>query len=250
MLAFFDDSSYAAADAEIAGFFAETSEHLFARTCAKIDLLKIWHVPIATQDDPMAPVYALMKQNAALVKQADGFVYFTEKVACSDTYGGCTWPLNPANYPVEISGYCNRFTDLKGENNFLYGSIVDWDHMYARCGYNEQEEKVSDVSFGGECANQAGTKCVQKFDYSFCSNLQNRYYAQSRRMMQMSTVVHEIMHYFGTAGVMDHNEALCADKYAGTLDDVVCSTGDTGDCFFNICRYTYENFRKAENKCK
>ena len=247
MLAFFDDSSYLATDAALTEFFTETSEHLFARTCARIDLLKIWHVPFANTNDPLAPVHALMKQNAALVKQADGFVYFTEKVACSDTYGGCTWPIDPNT--IGIAGYCNRFADLKSESNFLYGSIIDWDHMYARCGYNDQEQQISDVSLGGECTNQQGTKCILKNGYSFCSNLQDKYYAQNPKMMPMSTVVHEIMHFFGTEGNMDHNETLCAGKYAGTLDDVACTTTDTGECFFNICRYTYENFRQAENSC-
>lgn len=249
MLVFFDDSSYVASDDEIADFFAEAGEHLFARTCARLTVLKTWHVAKTVFGSSMEPVYAIMKQNAALVKQANGFVYFTEKESCSDTYGGCTWPLAPADATIGIDGYCNSFTQINGWDNRLYGSIVDWDHLYGRCGYNDQEQQIGDVSANGECVNQSGLKCVVKGGYSFCPNLQDKYYAQNPKMMQLSTVVHEIMHFFGTEGNMDHNEALCQSKYGGTLENIACTTTDSGECFFNICRYTYENFRKAENKC-
>lgn len=250
MLVFFDDSSYAAADDEIADFFAEASEHLFARTCARLTVLQTWHVAKTVFGSSMEPVYAIMKENVALVKQANGFVYFTEQESCSDTYGGCTYPIYPGKSGIGATGYCNEFASVNGESGLMYGSVVDWDHLYGRCGYDDHENRVSETSFGGECVNTTGLQCVMHNGYFMCPNILNRYYAQNSKMMQMSTVVHEIMHFFGTEGNMDHNEALCQSKYAGTLENVACTTTDSGECFFNICRYTYENFRQAENKCQ
>jgi len=215
-----------------------------------MNVLKVWHVTALSENAAMDPVHSLMSQNAALVKQANGFVYFTEKVSCSDTYGGCTSPLSPGDAAVGVGGYCNSFSQPSGYKDRLYGSIVDWDHLYGRCGYDDHENRVSETSFGGECVNTTGLKCVLNNGYYACPNLQNKYYAQHPRMMQMSTVIHEIMHFFGTAGNLDHNETLCSTKYGGTLDEVVCSTADQGECFFNICRYTYENFRQAKNLCQ
>jgi hypothetical protein len=256
VLVFFDDASATATDAEISAALQEASEHLYARTCIKLNVLKIWRVQNssdpAKKDTALAEAYPILKQNPDLVKKANGFVYFTENPTCSDTYGGCAITLTPAQEKIGISDYCNTFSNIYGQTGLLFGSYVDWDHMFGRCGYNDNEEKVSDKSFGGECQNQDGVSCVKKFDYYMCSNLTGEYYAQSRRMMAISTVVHEIMHHYGVKGNYDHNEKAehCKQSYKNTLDDFICADGDIGNCFFNICRYTYENFMKAEDKCK
>lgn len=256
LLVFFDDASATAADEEINAALLEASEHLYARTCVKLKVLKFWHVKnsldSAKKDTALLDAYPILKQNADLVKKANGFVYFTENASCSNTYGGCAITLTPAQEKIGISDYCNTFSNIYGQTGLLYGSYVDWDHMFARCGYNDNEEKVSEKSFGGECQNQNNMSCVKKFDYYMCANLVDEYYAQSRRMMAISSVIHEIMHHYGEKGNYDHNEKAehCKLNYLHALDDFICTDDDVGDCFFNICRYTYENFMKAEDKCK
>jgi len=85
----------------------------------------------------------------------------------------------------------------------IYVAVVDFDHMYARCGYDDNLNHVSNVSIGGECRNMPGTPCVLVGAQWTCNNALNNLYA-NHDYFTGCTVVHEFMHPFGSLGSGDH----------------------------------------------
>src|SRR3989344_2966236 len=250
-----DDTSYTATDQEIRDYFTFTSQLLYDRTCVVLNITQIFHVSINNPSDIDPITYNLMSQNSQIVRNANGFVIFTEKLSCARLNGGCAWGISPSYQQIGINNYCNTYARYDRINNILYGSVIDWNHLYGACGYDEdQTQRISSVSVNGQCRNQPGTQCVLHNGYYICQNLVNTYYASDARLMPASTIIHEIMHHygFGADGYIDHNVGSpgCLNEYRHTLDNVLCpANGDLADCFFNMCQYTYENFIRAENIC-
>lgn len=87
----------------------------------------------------------------------------------------------------------------------VYIAVIHFDHLYGRCGYDDNGNHVSDVSIGGECRNQPGTPCVQQEGGWMCVNLQGYPYGD-HDFFVASNIVHEFLHPFGIAsdGVLDH----------------------------------------------
>ncbi len=259
MIVLFDDNSYTATDEEIMDMMKLSSDHLFARTCTGINVLEILRVKVdgtisdgnlTSNIDDVLP-FELAKHKD-LVAKANGFTFFTEMLDCSHYNGGCTAEIVP-KFQLDMPEYCNDIPTLSSTIDYvyLYGSIVDWDHKYGACGYDFdnylKEQKVRDHS---------DIQCIDHNGFSMCPLVVNEYYASDPRLMVASTIVHEIMHFFGDRGNYDHRmgDEICLDRYKGTLDGVSCTRSDgteydDGDCFFNICKYTYENFMDANATC-
>ena len=123
-------------------------------------------------------------------------------------------------------------------------AAVDFSHKYARCGYNDQGDRVSNTSFGGECRNSTGLMCVLRTDgaYWVCPNSLSDLYAEQDYFIA-GTFVHEFMHPFGAAGNNYHyGTALCAARTG-------ISAGDAANLVpfqrsFGMCPDLFLNFRR------
>jgi hypothetical protein len=114
------------------------------------------------------------------------------------TYGGYSfWVAGPA-------GFHNPYVSPLAGNAHVYVAVLHWSHRYARCGYGEAEEPISEVSLDGECFNQPGTACVEHNGYSFCSSALADPYAETPTAFLSANIVHEFLHPFGLNGVYDH----------------------------------------------
>ena len=103
------------------------------------------------------------------------------------------------------SSYSSHFP-INGDNTMINVSTVHFGHRYAICGYDPEDTDnlVSQVSLGGQCRNQPGTPCEEKYGYSMCSTAINDLYASTPTYMVSSSIVHEIAHPFGRHGTQDH----------------------------------------------
>jgi hypothetical protein len=113
------------------------------------------------------------------------------------TYGGYSFVIKPS------FAFSNEFPSPRSQvlRDKIYIAVVEFDHPYARCGYDDSGNHVSGVSIGGECRNRPGTQCVQKGSRWMCANALNDLYANSD-YFTATTIVHEFLHPFG----IDANE--------------------------------------------
>lgn len=246
MLVFIDDNSYQVSDNEIYAYFEQASSMLFNRTCTDIKVTEIWHVSVQKNEDIGNITGNLLKENTELTNNANGFVFFSHLPDCAKNNGGCAWSIEPSFYGVP--NYCNTFSH-KGQTNFIYGSLIDWNHKFGACGYDSDGNHVSDSSIDGECRNQQGITCVLQNGYYMCDNLVSDYYASNNQIFTITTIVHEIMHHFGDNGVMDHFGTTTCQAGGSYSKDFYCPTNDDFGCYFGMCPYTYKNFENSKNIC-
>lgn len=156
-------------------------------------------------------------------------------------------------YAFEVpgpSGFVSRFNSPYTDPNSVYVSVVHFSHRFAVCGYGGNEEPISDVSVGGECFNQPGTACVEKYGYQMCSTAVDDLYASTQTYMASSTFVHEIMHSFGESGAEDHYfTPQCTEKmkngisqrpYQSEYFDRV-----EGNLYVQMCPYVFDVFASS-----
>jgi hypothetical protein len=180
------------ADHDIDRVFAKADDLLFSLTGERMTRVALFNpgrgVPLSqaqqymsTRPDPMP----------------DAILAFSDDETASG-FGGYATSF------IVSAPYQNRFlppTGAGSERAIL--SAVDFSHMYARCGYNNALERVSSVSFGGECRNQTGLQCVDNGRFWQCPNSFNDLYSQPDHFTAC-TIVHELSHPFGPQGNLDH----------------------------------------------
>lgn len=134
--------------------------------------------------------------NAHASSPPDGILSLSDD-STATTYGGYSQTLNlpPPNQ--------NRFPSPSVGAGKAYLAVVDFFHMYARCGYDGSGNHISDVSSGGECRNRSGLTCVNNGRYWTCPDVLTDLYADPDYFTGCS-VVHEFLHPFGTEGNYDH----------------------------------------------
>ncbi len=174
--------------------------------------------------------------------QPNGIILFSfGDDGMAKTYGGYAYTLpGPA-------GYVNPFISPYVHENDLYIGVIHFGHRFARCGYGDSETKISDVSIDGECRNQPGTACVEKFGYSMCSNAVNDLYASTPTYMAASSFVHEIMHSFGPSGNQDHYwTPECTARMKTGISarpyQVDTFNSDEADHYVNMCPFIFDKF--------
>ncbi|MFH1946767.1 MAG: hypothetical protein ABIJ23_01255 [Candidatus Magasanikbacteria bacterium] len=248
MLVFIDENSFTISDQELADYFEFSDELFYDRTQTHLALIPsgVWRVKLDEMEDIEKTLIDTLVSNKETFKNANGFVFFSTVSPLAKIAGGHTMSF----YPVHngLGDYCNTFSSYD-ETDFLYGSIIDWGHKYGICGYNEDGEYVSNTSINGQCRGQAGIECVLKYDYYMCKNLVDEYYATDPRLMSVSTIIHEIMHFFGENGTMDHYGTADCQNYPVPEKTFNCSSADMSGCYFGMCPYTYLNFQNSTNKC-
>ncbi len=153
----------------------------------------------------------------------DGVLVLTED-ATATMFGGYSMTLPGPD------GFVNKYPSPAVGDNRVYVAAVHWNHTYARCGYNDSDNHVSDVSIDGECFNSPETPCVQRGDRWVCSTALNDLYMESD-YYNACTVVHEFLHPFGNEGNNDHyGSPACrsrtgittTDRHEGQLNCQMC----------------------------
>lgn len=248
MLVFIDENSFTISDQELADYFEFSDELFYDRTQTHLEYIPngVWRVKLDQMEDIDKALNDALASNKETFKKANGFVFFSTVSPMAKTAGGHTKTFYPMNNGLE--DYCNTFSSYN-ETDFLYGSIIDWDHKYASCGYNDEDERISDTSIGGQCRNQPGTECVVKNGYYMCANSVDDYYASDPRLMSVAIIIHEIMHFFGDISSNDHYGTATCKKYSVPEKNLNCPLTNISSCYFGICPYIYLNFQNSTNKC-
>lgn len=144
------------------------------------------------------------------------------------------------------SGYANHFP-IDGDPTLMTISTVHFSHRYAICGYDEETRTtvVSDVSVGGECRNQPGTPCVERYGYSMCSTAVDDLYASTPTYFVATSIVHEIAHPYGLHGTMDHyGTEICREEMGWDGTNWQFSLADSQE-WVAMCPYVYERITQS-----
>lgn len=138
-------------------------------------------------------------------------------------------------------GYSSHFP-INGNDTLINASTVHYGHRYAICGYDleNRDDLVSDVSLGGQCRNQPGTQCVERFGYSMCANAVDNLYASTPTYMAASSIVHEIAHPFGLHGTGDHFGTQDCQAEMGWNSSNWSFRLEDAEEYVGMCPYVYD----------
>ncbi len=169
----------------------------------------------------------------------NGFVIFS--------YGDDDFAKSRGGYAIAytVPGFRNTFESPQLAPGTLIGAVLHYSHRYAKCGYGDSDTMISSVSINGECRNQPGIACVEKFDYLMCINAVDNLYASTRTYMTSSSLVHEIMHSFGLYGNQDHSWTQeCDAEMAKGISQRPYISGDLANSQFysGMCPYVFDIF--------
>jgi hypothetical protein len=154
------------------------------------------------------------------------------------TYGGYSIYFRPT------TGITNEYPSpvpaVGGDK--IYVAAVHFDHIYARCGYDDNLNRISDVSVDGECRNRPGTACVQRGSVWMCANALEDLYA-NHDYFTACTVVHEFLHPFGSEGVYDHyGTSQCIQRTGMSQAEANDLAAFQSNC--GLCPDVYGRFRR------
>jgi hypothetical protein len=179
---------------------------------------------------------------SALTAIPDGVILFSfGDDGMAKMYGGYSFTSpGPA-------GYVSHFVSPYADENVIYVGVIHFGHRYARCGYGDSETPISNVSVDGECRNQPGTACVEKFGYSMCSDAVDDLYASTPTYFASDSFVHEIMHPFGPNGNQDHYGTLeCTAAMQSGISTRPYQAdpfnAEEADFYTNMCPFVFDNF--------
>ncbi len=154
-------------------------------------------------------------------------------------YGGYSgWIAGPGNYR-------NDFVSPVAGDRHVYLAVMHWSHRFGICGYGGGEEVVSDVSIGGECRNQPGIPCVEKYGYSMCSAQVDDLYASTPTFFTAAGIVHEFLHPFGTGTSDDHYATPSCKEIMGWTDENWSFSNEVSQSYLNQCPYLYTSFEQG-----
>ena len=123
-----------------------------------------------------------------------------------------------------------------------YLAVQDFVHIYSRCGYDSQGNRISDRSANGECRNQTGLMCVNNGRHWVCPDTLTDLYADDD-YYAACTIVHEFAHPFGPLGNQDHyGTAECTARTGMSQAQATDRRLFQESC--GLCPDVYKNIRR------
>jgi hypothetical protein len=225
------------AQADVTRVIARAAAKLFEKTG---EGLRLSEVVYGMARGPGVSDLARRYATTAAANPPDGVMVLSDDTSARTFGGYSTYFVPPFPFANE---YASPRAGVAGAN--LYVAVVHFDHPYARCGYDDQGNRVSDVSVGGECRNRPGTACVQRGDRWMCADALADLYADPD-YFTACTMVHEFLHPFGIDANpnLDHYGTQECRQRTGMSAQ---QAGDTREFQLNcgMCPDVYPRFRRG-----
>lgn len=164
------------------------------------------------------------------------------------SYGDNDMARHYGGYSGWIDGpgeYRNDFVSPVAGDQHVYLAVMHWSHRFGICGYGGGEEVISDVSIDGECRNQPGIPCVEKYGYSMCSALVDDLYASTPTFMTAAGIVHEFLHPFGVGTSDDHYATPACKEIMGWTEENWTFSSEESQSYLNMCPHIYAAFDRG-----
>ena len=91
------------------------------------------------------------------------------------------------------------------EDSHVYIAVVQFNHLFAACGYGGADTIQSPVSIGDECRGEVGSACAAWEGMQVCEIALPFLEGRTRIDMVAEPIVHEFLHPFGLLGGPDNN---------------------------------------------
>ena len=103
-------------------------------------------------------------------------------------------------------GFRNSFVSLYPDigDSYMYTAVVQFNHLFAACGYGGMDTIQSPVSIGEECRGEVGSACEAWEGMQVCEIALPFLEGRTRIDMVAEPVVHEFLHPFGLGGPDAH----------------------------------------------
>ena len=144
-------------------------------------------------------------------------------------------------------GFRNQFVSpIPGVgDSHVYIAVVQFNYLYAACGYAGMDTIQSPFSSGDECRGVEGETCAEWEGMQVCPVALPFLEGKTRIDMAAEPVVHEFMHPFGLGGPDTHygTEAcnLAMDREPDYLDEA------EGIFYNGMCPNVYDAFKNSYN---
>jgi hypothetical protein len=103
-------------------------------------------------------------------------------------------------------GFRNLFVSPIPEidDSYVYIAVVQFNHLFAACGYGGKDTIQSPVSIGEECRGEVGRACAAWEGMQVCTIALPFLEGRTRIDMVAEPIVHEFLHPFGLGGPDAH----------------------------------------------
>lgn len=126
----------------------------------------------------------------------------------------------------------------------MYIAVVQFNYLFAACGYGVMDTIQSPVSIGEECHGEAGTTCTAWEGMQVCPVALPFLEGRTRIDMVAEPIVHEFLHPFGVLDGADNHYGTEACNLAmgwepDHFDD------EEGASYAGMCPNVIENFANS-----
>lgn len=148
-----------------------------------------------------------------------------------------------AQHFLAPDGFRNSFVSPVLGNGYMYVAVVQFNHLYAACGYGGMDEIQSPVSIGVECGEQDGSPCASWEGIQVCQSALP--YLEGKTVVDMAVgpVIHEFMHSFGDKGPGIHyTSEVCHEDMGWELGHYNL---EEAEYYVDICPYVFDIFSNS-----
>lgn len=130
-------------------------------------------------------------------------------------------------------------------DSHVYFAVVQFNHLYAACGYAGTDTVQSPFSSGDECRGVEGETCAMWEGLQVCPVALPFLEGRTRIDMAAEPVVHEFMHPFGLGGPDAHYGSEACNLAMGREPDYFDEA--EGIFYDGMCPNVYDAFRASYN---
>ncbi len=257
-----DSSHYEEPDSYFYGLMQTANESLKAFTGVSFNVIRLTHMKSAAYGSVPELQAAYLRH----FEPPEYLVIFSKNDEVTSKHGGYG-DLVITRHALKVEGnanFCNRLNStLFGKTSVLV-AVADAKPNIFLCGYGDSRfvpggwtlPPVSSVSIDDQC-HALGVPCVFEGGASRCSNWrQFRVVDNSVQITDLDkqyaagTVVHELLHPFGTLANLDHfGTPACINRTSNSINWSGVNVNRSSENFFGICPDLYTTLQNSYSTC-
>lgn len=142
-------------------------------------------------------------------------------------------------------GFRNSFVSPYPDigDSYMYTAVIQFNHLFAACGYGGMDTIQSPVSIGEECRGEVGSACAAWEGMQVCEIALPFLEGRTRIDMVAEPVVHEFLHPFGLGGPDAHYGSEACNLAMGWEPDHYDEAEAESNAM--MCPNVVENFRNS-----
>lgn len=137
----------------------------------------------------------------------------------------------------------NAFVSPYLGDRYMYVAVLQFNYLYAACGYAGTDTIQGPVSSHGECRGVDGEVCVAWNQEQVCESALPLLAGHTPIDLAAGPVIHEFMHAFSDRGPDDHYGTEACQEAMGWPPDHFDL--EESEHYNDMCPYVYDNFASS-----